>query len=285
MQADPQPNCQQKAISSPVWGRDLPKLFLDSNITLGIKNPNMACFQVTNEVNSPRASSSINEADYESSVEEEIVTAGARAKLNSSQPDLRAPIPYIYYEGHEDSGGEDSSKEESLESQSEGSELELVEDTKPRQIGFPLVEELPDWFPENINQIYRVDRHGGSLSYKARCSQLSNIIANRIQELDEITRYRAALEIIYRRKWRKYIEAGRARWQLQQAIHHLKCRPLTKAFYNYRKEQFKTWKATGLRLWKRLEKTHRGILILDGTININFRQERVIHEKNLEGRM
>jgi hypothetical protein len=56
--------------------------------------------------------------------------------------------------------------------------------------------------------------------------------------LNEITRYRAALEIIYRRKWREYIKAGKARWQLQQALHHLKCRPLTKPFYKYRKEQF-----------------------------------------------
>jgi hypothetical protein len=105
-----------------------------------------------------------------------------------------------------------------------------------------------------------------------------------MQELNEITRYRAALEIIYRRKWREYIKAGDARWKLQQALHHLKCRPLTKPFYKYRKEQFRAWKAKALKLWRRLEERHRGLLILEETININFRQERMIHEKHLMGR-
>ncbi|PMD32292.1 hypothetical protein L207DRAFT_590586 [Hyaloscypha variabilis F] len=121
-----------------------------------------------------------------------------------------------------------------------------------------------------------------SSELESESDQLETPGAEPQEELNEITRYRAALEIIYRRKWREYNKAGNARWKLQQVLHHLKRRPLTKPFYKYRKEQFREWKAKALKLWKRLEKTHRGILILDSTININFRQERMIHEKHLK---
>jgi len=40
-----------------------------------------------------------------------------------------------------------------------------------------------------------------------------------------------------------------------------------------------------LRRWKRLEKMHRGVAVLDETINLNFRQERMIWEKKLGGRL
>lgn len=213
----------------------------------------------------------IEDSEADGSAEEEIVTAGARRTLDNLPPRRTAPRPNVTFETHR-LPGEESSEEESSDSESESEESEVPsvqpQDTGPRHVGFPPVEELPDWFPENIKQMYRVDRHGGALSYK---------------ELNEITRYRAALEIICRRKWREYIKAGDARWKLQQALHHLKCRPLTKPFYKYRKEQFRAWKAKALKLWKRLEKTHRGILILEETININFRQERMIHEKHLMG--
>jgi hypothetical protein len=60
---------------------------------------------------------------------------------------------------------------------------------------------------------------------------------------------------------------------------------MTKRYHEYRKKQFETWKKEALRRWKRLEKTHLGILILDETINLNFRQERMIYEKKLGGRL
>lgn len=230
----------------------------------------------------------IEDSEDDDSAEEEIVTAGARATLNHSPPrrTTLAARPNVVYETHrmpgEVSGEEEPSESESVSKESEAP-IAQPQDTKPRHVGFPPVEELPEWFPENIKQMYRVDRHGGALSYQVSVLRLPTTTSNRFQELDEITRYRAALEIIYRRKWREYIKAGKARWQLQQALHHLKCRPLTKPFYKYRKEQFRTWKAKALKLWKRLEKTHRGILILQETININFRQERMIHEKHLRG--
>jgi hypothetical protein len=100
-----------------------------------------------------------------------------------------------------------------------------------------------------------------------------------------ITRYRGVLEVIRRGKWRTYLKAGEARWKLQQAIRKLKARPLTKAFLKYRKGQMKKWKQKALRAWERLEKTHIGVLILDETININFRQERIIYGKKLRAHL
>lgn len=215
------------------------------------------------------------------SAEEEIVTAGARATLNHSPPRRVVSRP-ISYETHLQPG-EEPSEEATSESESEESDPQQPQDTKPRHVGFPLVEELPDWFPQHIKQMYRVDRHGGALSYKASLSSLLRILSDLIQELNDITRYRTTLEIKHRRKWRRYIKAGKARWQLQQTLHHLKRRPLTKRFFEYRKEQYKAWKTKALELWKPLEKYHQGILILNETININFRQERIIHEKHLRG--
>ena len=60
---------------------------------------------------------------------------------------------------------------------------------------------------------------------------------------------------------------------------------MTKRYHEYRKKQFQMWKKEALRRWKRLEKTHLGILMLDETINLNFRQERMIYEKKLGGRL
>jgi hypothetical protein len=119
----------------------------------------------------------VEDSDADGSAEEEIVTAGARRALNDSPPP--APRPNVVtFETHR-LPGEESSEEESSDSESvsEGSEVPSVQpqDTGPRHVGFPPVEELPDWFPENIKQIYRVDRHGGALSYKvSRPSLLKN---------------------------------------------------------------------------------------------------------------
>jgi len=229
----------------------------------------------------------IDDSEADDSAEEEIVTAGAASLqiLPSQRTALDNARLNVRFETHL-LPGEVPSEEESEDSESESEEAEGLNgqphNDKPRHVGFPPVEELPSWFPENIKHMYGVDRHGGALSYQVSSSSPSRIRIDLKQELNEITRYRAALEIIYRRKWRKYIQAGDARWKLQKALRHLKVRPLTKAFYKYRKEQFRTWKARALTLWKKLEKTHYGILILEETININFRQERIMHQKHLK---
>ncbi|CZR69857.1 uncharacterized protein PAC_19757 [Phialocephala subalpina] len=154
-----------------------------------------------------------------------------------------------------------------LNASEDGSDSRDAEEVQPkRHIGFPPPEELPSWFPENIKAIYQVDRHGGALSFK---------------ELDAITRYRALIEIVRRRKWKKYLKAGEARWKLQNVVRRLKSRPLSKKFYEFQKKQFDESKEKALRSWKKLEKVHQGTLILDETININFRQERMIYAKKL----
>ncbi|KUJ13649.1 uncharacterized protein LY89DRAFT_144487 [Mollisia scopiformis] len=186
----------------------------------------------------------------EGDVEGIIVTAGARSVERS--------IRYL-----NDSVPDDETEEEVVAVESE-------KVTSKRQNGFPSVKELPSWFPKNIKKIYRVERHGGALSFK---------------ELNLITRYRNLVEIIHRRTWKRYLKAGKARWQLQKVIGRHTSRSLTKAFFEHRKKQFTAWKTKALRAWKKLEKVHRGTLILDETININFRQERMIYAKKLRRSM
>jgi hypothetical protein len=121
----------------------------------------------------------VEDSDADGSAEEEIVTAGARRALNDSpRPRTAARPNVVTFETHR-LPGEESSEEESSDSESVSEESEVPsaqpQDTGPRHVGFPPVEELPDWFPENIKQIYRVDRHGGALSYKVgRPSLLKN---------------------------------------------------------------------------------------------------------------
>lgn len=123
---------------------------------------------------SPITKTVIEDSEGDDSAEEEIVTAGARATLNNSPPPRRSvpTRPNISFETSHLPGNtfsEEEFSESELESQLEQSEIPSVQpqDAKPRHTGFPPVEELPDWFPENIKEMYRVDRHGGALSYKA----------------------------------------------------------------------------------------------------------------------
>ncbi|KAH7333062.1 hypothetical protein BKA65DRAFT_596682 [Rhexocercosporidium sp. MPI-PUGE-AT-0058] len=214
-------------------------------------------------------STAISDSDEDGSIEETIITQGAQATLSRSSRTL-VPKPHLQaLDLSVDPGDSDDEELSTLgDSDLRGREPEQI---KPkRHAGFPPSEDLPGWFPSHIKEIYRVDRHGGALSFK---------------ELNEITQYRTALEIIRRQKWTTYIEAGEARWKLQKILRRLRIRPLTKAFYQYRNKQYKVWKEKALKSWKRLEKTHLGVCILDETININFRQERIIYEKKLGGRL
>jgi hypothetical protein len=63
----------------------------------------------------------------------------------------------------------------------------------------------------------------------------------------------------------------------------MRSKPFTKAFYEYRKSQYATWKRKALKSWQRLEKLHLGMRVLDEAIDINFRQERMVYEKKLGG--
>ncbi|KAL2065929.1 hypothetical protein VTL71DRAFT_3599 [Oculimacula yallundae] len=224
------------------------------------------------------------ELDEDSSIEDTIITQGAKAMLSSSSK----PLPETHLQAFDLAANSDDSSSSEVEDEVELSDEQEMSDeeqmcddtpnhrdcesekTKPvRHIGFPALEDLPKWFPKNIKQIYRKDRHGGALSFK---------------ELNEITRYRAALEKIRRQKWKTYLEAGEARWKLQKILRRLRIHPLTKAFCQYRKKQYDVWKDKALKSWKRFEKTHHGISLLDETININVRQEGLIY-RNIEKKL
>lgn len=86
-----------------------------------------------------------------------------------------------------------------------------------------------------------------------------------------------------RRKWKKYITAGEARFKLRRIMQKLRSRTTTsKEFYEFRKKQYRSWKEQALRRWKQLEKTQGGIKVLDDTINANFAMERTIYRKKLD---
>ena len=106
------------------------------------------------------------------------------------------------------------------------------------------------------------------------------------QELDRLTKYRNAMERVKRIKWKKYLEEGKTRWQLQRYIRRM--RPVAKEIprlIEYRNVQLQRSDEMALKRWKRLEKLHLGLRVLDEAIDLNFRQERIIFEKKLGGRL
>ncbi|CAL3968319.1 unnamed protein product [Diplocarpon coronariae] len=204
----------------------------------------------------------LSDMDSGSDFEETIVTAGAQATL--SRPS-RTPLKSHLL------ANSNAQAKESDDEEPEDSDGEQENTSEPvRHVGFPSPDELPKWFPKSIKKMYEVDRHGGALTFK---------------ELNQITRFRFALSPILRRKWRTYLAAGEARFKLQNAVRRLRVRAPTRAFYEFRQQQYRDWKAKALRAWRKLEKTHLGVVVLDATIGINFRQERMIYEKRLRGRM
>jgi len=120
---------------------------------------------------SPESEESEDSEDCEeSSAEEEIITEGARIQLSSSPLDRLSTNHVIKaLTEHEDSPTDND--EPTTDDEEEDSDVETESESEPevsksvRQVGFPPPEELPSWFPENIKQIYRIDRHGGALKY------------------------------------------------------------------------------------------------------------------------
>ncbi|CZT04841.1 uncharacterized protein RAG0_11150 [Rhynchosporium agropyri] len=215
-----------------------------------------------------------SDSEMDGSVEETIITQGAKnvfSRTSEAFPEYH--LQAMGVDNSDDSDADEMSEDEEMSNEDEMSyDTSIRHRREPLKImpakhaGFPPPEELPSWFPTNIKQIYKLDRHGGALSF---------------EELNQITRYRAALEKIRRQKWKTYLEAGEARFKLQKILRRLRVRPLTRAFYQYRMKQYGFWKEEALKSWKRLEKTHVGIRILDETIDINVRQEGMIY-KNIE---
>ncbi|KAK0112554.1 hypothetical protein ONS96_001789 [Cadophora gregata f. sp. sojae] len=99
-------------------------------------------------------------------IEETITTQGARAALSRSPSTL---APKTHLQALDLSVDPDVSDDEvsSILGDSDPRDHK-PEEIKPKgHAGFPAPEDLPEWFPRNIKQIYRVDRHGGALSFKA----------------------------------------------------------------------------------------------------------------------
>lgn len=112
-----------------------------------------------------KVSTAILDSDEDGSIEETIITQGAQATLSRGSRPL---VPKRHLQAIDLSADPDESNDEELislgESDPRGRDPEQI---KPkRHAGFPAPEDLPGWFPTNIKQIYRVDRHGGALSFK-----------------------------------------------------------------------------------------------------------------------
>jgi len=101
--------------------------------------------------------------------------------------------------------------------------------------------------------------------------------------MDKLTRYRAWLEALRRRRWKQYLRAGKARWQLSIALQKLRQRPAstTAAFYQHRLRQQKRWKEKALRAMRKLDVVIEGTDYLDKTMSAIFKVEREVYEKYL----
>jgi hypothetical protein len=127
------------------------------------------------DISSSSTSSESEESDDsedggESSAEEEIITEGARLQLSSSPLDRLSTNHVIKAPGEREDSSTDND-ESTADEEEDDSDAETESESEPeaskpvRPAGFPPSEELPSWFPENIKQIYRTDRHGGALKY------------------------------------------------------------------------------------------------------------------------
>jgi hypothetical protein len=118
---------------------------------------------------------------------------------------------------------------------------------------------------------------------------LPTALAKRNQELNILTQYRAAMEFVRRRQWSSYINAGRAKYQLQKEIRKLKVRVVHQSigtkFFDHRMALYETWKEKAYRAWEKLEKIQVAMKVLDEAIHINFRQETMIYHKRLDAKV
>lgn len=100
-----------------------------------------------------------------------------------------------------------------------------------------------------------------------------------------MTMFRAVVERVKRVCWREYIDAGRKRYQFQRYLkRHRHIRRSHRQFYKFQRQQYEKWKDAALEKWKILEKMHLGVRVLDETIHLNFRMERLLYERHLGGR-
>jgi hypothetical protein len=110
------------------------------------------------------------EAEGDSSVEEELVSTGGKVTWE------KAASRFVQACHNETSKERQEAQdvEEELESEqgSERASKPNLETVQCEQPGFPASEQIPSWFPKNIKRIYKIDRHGGALKFKASSSFL-----------------------------------------------------------------------------------------------------------------
>jgi len=100
-----------------------------------------------------------------------------------------------------------------------------------------------------------------------------------------MTKYRDAMERVKRRRWKKYIRAGHKRWHYQREERNMRgVAHRSPKRYARHKALHEKWDKKAFKRWQRLERLHLGLRVLDETIDLNFRQERLIYEFRLDGR-
>lgn len=147
--------------------------------------------------------------------------------------------------------------------------------------------QVQDWFPDDIKKMFKVNRYGGQLKFQVSFSfpASTRTVAHRKQELNRMTKYRDAMERVKRRRWKKYLRAGHKRWQYQREERNMRRGAhRTPELYAHKKALHEKWDKKAFKRWQRLEKLHLGLRVLDETIDLNFRQERIIYEFRLDGR-
>ncbi len=172
-------------------------------------------------------------------------------------------------------------------------------DPEPRPThrrGYPPIGNLPPYFPSSIKKIYIRDRNGGALKYKVSLSPppllfskfhatpncTVNHLTTRTQELHTLLSFHSTLSTIHHSKFISYLPAAHARFALHQILErHRPGKTIAPKFYQYRKRQFEKWDREALARWKKLERVQWGMEVLNETLGLNFRQERLLYRKRL----
>lgn len=107
--------------------------------------------------------------------------------------------------------------------------------------------------------------------------------SNMCQSVHKLTKYRALLEARRRQKWRRYLNAGKCRWQLSNSIRKLREQGSTRnAFYLRRKAQHDAWKEKTIQAMKKLDVIMGAVKYLDESMEGIFAAERELYQNHLD---
>jgi hypothetical protein len=100
--------------------------------------------------------------------------------------------------------------------------------------------------------------------------------------MTQLSKYRAYLETIRLRRWKRYIRAGKNRHELSEIIRKLRAKSKNVKFYEHRENQHQHWKGRAVKAMKTLDRVTKGLKVLDGAMEKVFREERMVYEKYLD---